>query len=324
MDKKAVESRHLSIAHLPLPLFASTMGLSGLALVWYRADELWGRGIIFAETMASLAAMALIAMVCGYLVKIYMYKDKALADITHPIRVNFLPAISIALILQGMLAAPGEWSLILWGSGAVLHLLFMLGMVSSWLLRQFDLNMLNPSWFIPAVGNVLIPIPAANAGYTEVAWFFFSVGIFFWLILMTLCYHRLIFGANLPDSLKPTVAILLAPPAVGYMAWVALNGEAAEPDIIGRMLYYKALFTFMLMLFQVPHLIRIQFYPSFWSYAFPMAAFTQASIHFVGNYAANAELLLMALVGLTTAIILLIFAMTIATLVSGRLLLPAE
>ncbi|WP_274521798.1 SLAC1 anion channel family protein [Halorhodospira halochloris] len=319
-DDKA-ESAGISIANLPLPLFAGTMGLAGLALVWHQVEGFWGRGEAFAEVIGVLAAIVFVAMLLAYASKLALYRQESLAEITHPVRLNFLPAVSISLILLGMLAGPGQLSLLLWGGGAALHLAFMLGIVTSWLLRQLDLNMLNPAWFIPAVGNVLVPIPAANAGYTEVAWFFFAVGIFFWLILMTLCYHRLIFGANLPEFLQPTLAVLLAPPAVGYLAWVSLTGEA-ETDIIGRMLYYKALFTFFLLLVQVPRLIKIPFYPSWWAYTFPLAAFSLASFHYVENLAPNAEPLLMALVGLTTLVILWVFVFTVVALLNGRLLKP--
>ena len=322
MGEEKVDLGGVSIAHLPLPLFAGTMGIAGLALVWHQVAEFWGTGEVFAETFTLLSALTFVTMFLAYIAKLVLHRKEAIAEMINPVRLNFLPAVSISLLLLGMLAAPGDWSVVLWGSGAALHLAIMLGIVSSWLLRQLELNMLNPTWFIPATGNVLVPIPAANAGYTEVAWFFFSIGLFFWLIIMTLCYYRLIFGTNLPDLLQPTLAILLAPPAVIYIAWVALNGDGEGADVVGRILYYKALFTFLLLLVQVPKLVRIPFYFSWWAYTFPLATFSLASFEYVRTIAPNAEPLLMTLVGFTTLVILLVFLITVVHLFSGKLLRP--
>lgn len=323
MKEDEAYSDSISLVHLPLPLFAGTMGLAGLALVWQRVDELWGVGAILADSITGLAVLAFITMFLAYAVKLIVYRQKAVPEMTNPIRLNFLPAISISLILFGIIAPAGYWSEVLWGAGAILHLILMLGIVTSWLLRQLELDMLNPAWFIPATGNLLVPIPAAHAGYTEVAWFFFSVGISFWLIILVLCYSRLIFGSNLPDFVRPTLAILLAPPAVAYLAWVSLNGST-EPDVIGRMLYYKALFTFFILLVQLPRLVSIPFFPSWWAYTFPLAAFSLASCHFVKIAIPSAEPFLVALVGLTTLVILLVFALTMVNVVSGRLLRSEE
>ncbi|MBK1735920.1 hypothetical protein CKO15_11650 [Halorhodospira abdelmalekii] len=313
----------VSLAYLPLPLFAGTMGLSGLALVWLQADMQWGIGATMATVIAWLALFAFLAMALAYSIKAWRYRTAVVNEITHPVRLNFLPTISISLILLGMLAPSGSVSLLLWGSGAGLHLLFMLGIVTSWLRRQLELSTLNPAWFIPAVGNVLVPIPAAHAGYVELAWFFFAVGLFFWLILMTLCYYRLIFGPNLPDFLQPTLAILLAPPAVAYVAWVALNGGALpEGDVLGRLLFYKALFTFLLLMVQVPRLLRIAFYPSWWAYTFPLAAFSLACLNYVPAQIPQATLWIVPVLGLTTLVVAIVFVRTLIGLFNGSLLRP--
>ncbi|MFW6379980.1 MAG: SLAC1 anion channel family protein [Halorhodospira sp.] len=312
----------VSLANLPLPLFTSTMGLAGLAQLWYRSHTYWDWPTVVGDGIALLAAASFIAMALAYALKGGLYPRSAWGEITNPVLINFLPAISISLVLLGALTTAEPLATILWASGAVLHLLIMLAIVTSWTLRQLELGVLNPVWFIPAVGNVVVPIPAAQAGYMEVAWFFFSVGIFFWLILMTMLYYRLIFAPNLPEFLLPTLFILLAPPAAGYLAWISLM-DGGEPGMVGRLLYYKALFTFLLVLIRVPHLLRLPYYPSWWGYTFPLAAFSMATQHFVqayfgpvGNVAA------MVLAGVTTLVIAAVFLATLLKLGSGALLRP--
>ena len=46
------------------------------------------------------------------------------------------------------------------------------------------------------------------------AWACFGVGVFFWGVMTGLLLIRLSFRPALPDPLVPTMAILVAPPAV--------------------------------------------------------------------------------------------------------------
>jgi tellurite resistance protein len=73
----------------------------------------------------------------------------------------------------------------------------------------------------------------------------------------------------------PTLFILFAPPAIGFIAWVRLNGGAL--DSLGRILYYFSLFMFFLVILQIPRLIKIRFFLSWWAYSFPLAAIALAS-----------------------------------------------
>ncbi|MDZ7809277.1 MAG: hypothetical protein U5L11_02915 [Arhodomonas sp.] len=61
------------------------------------------------------------------------------------------------------------------------------------------------------------------------SWFFFSVGLLFWIVLTD---HRrlprMIFHQPLPARLMPTLSILVAPPAAGFLSYLRLTG--GEPD----------------------------------------------------------------------------------------------
>lgn len=81
--------------------------------------------------------------------------------------------------------------------------------------------------------------------------------------------------APIVERLMPTLFILFAPPAIGFIAYVRLTGGGL--DSFGRILYYFSLFMFFLVLYQLPHLVKINFYLSWWAYSFPMAAKTLAS-----------------------------------------------
>jgi len=306
------------IASLPLPLFASVMGLSGLAMVWHAIETRWQLAPWPSAGLTLLAAAIFLVLIPAYALKALRYRDRVMAELRHPIRINFLPTISINLILLGILSRP--WleplSNALWLSGAGLQLVLTVLIVTVWLNSERPPNSLNPAWFIPAVGNVLVPMAAIPAGFELTAWFFFSVGMFFWIILGTLVFYRLIIGEALEPPMRPTLAILLAPPAVAFLAWLQLSGN--NPGA-GLMFYFIALLTFLLLIPQLPGFLKLPFFPSWWAYTFPLAAFTAASFHYAeltGAYGPAPLLLLAVAVNL---IIVTVAARTVLAVIRGEL-----
>ncbi|QIT55070.1 C4-dicarboxylate ABC transporter [Aquisalimonas sp. 2447] len=305
-------------SNLPLPLFAAVMGLSGLGLVWHAAESHWALTVPVSSLIGILSALVFVLLLAGYVCKAVNAPGAVLEEIRHPVRINFLPAISISLLLLGIqaqqvLPAASLW---LWGSGAVLHLALTVGIVTRWLGGEQPVAAINPAWFIPAVGNVLVPLAAAPAGYLQLAWFFFATGMLFWVVLGVMVFHRLITGPALEPPMRPTLAVLVAPPSVAFLAWLAMTGEAG---IGGTLLFYMAVITALLVLAQVPAFARLPFFPSWWAYTFPSAAFTVAVFRYTEATTVGGEALLVALTGAVTVLLIGISGMTLRAMYRGTL-----
>lgn len=95
-----------------------------------------------------------------------------------------------------------------------------------------------------------------------------------WLVLLVIAFNRIIFHSPLPEKLLPTLFILIAPPAVGFLSYLRLNGEL---DAAAQFLYNFALFTTLLLFSQLPRFLRLPFFLSWWAYTFPLAAMSVAS-----------------------------------------------
>ncbi|HQI73110.1 MAG TPA: SLAC1 anion channel family protein, partial [Smithella sp.] len=165
------------------------------------------------------------------------------------------------------------------------------------------------AWFIPVVGNILVPVAGVVHAPVEVSWFFFSIGLIFWVALFTILLYRLIFHNPLPERLLPTLFILIAPPAVGFISYIKLTGVI---DPTARILYYFGLFIFLLMMPQLKMLSRIKYYLSWWAYTFPLAALTIATIlmhHQVGLL--FFKYLAMVLLMIVSVVIIMLMVMTI-------------
>jgi tellurite resistance protein len=274
------------LRHFPVPLFAVVMGIAGLALAWQRSESVLQLPGVVSRAFAVMAAAAFVVIAAGYAAKAIRYPAEVIKELRHPVRVNFFATISIGLVLLAGLAYELSPALatVLWTVAAVLHLGFTLYVVSAWIHRTgIEVAHVSPAWFIPVVGNVLLPITGVRLYPIDVSWFFFSIGLVFWLVLLTIVMYRLFFHAPLPERLTPTLFILVAPPAVSCVSYVTLSGGV---DAFARILYYTAVFLTILLASNAMRFLRTPFFLSAWAYSFPLAAVTIASLmmtHRVGG-----------------------------------------
>ncbi len=270
-------SEHSRLEEFPVSFFAMVMGLSGLTIAWEKTQSMMGFESMIPQVLLGLTIAVFLTLVLIYTIKLLRYPKAVRGELGHPIKLSFFPAISISLLLlaiAGHQYAPA-FAAILWQVGTVLHFGFMLYILNSWVNHpHYKVIHMNPAWFIPAVGNVLVPVAGVGLGYVEVSWFFFSVGMLFWIMLLTIVFNRVLFHDPLPTKLEPTLFILIAPPAVGFISYVKLTGEI---DSMAHILYYLALFFSFFLLTQVARLSRLPFFLSWWAYSFPLAAVTIAS-----------------------------------------------
>ena len=270
--------RNERLKFFPISFFSITMGLSGLAIAVQRAETILGMPVGLGKPLAWLTAVVFSVLLALYLSKIVFYLDEVGKELSHSIKLSFFPAISISMVLLSIafLNVQHQISAVLFTAGASLHLIFTLFVLSRWISRStFETHHSNPSWFIPVVGNILVPIAGVEFGQIEISWFFFSIGVVFWLVLMALIFNRIIFHQPLPEKLLPTFFILIAPPAVGFIAYVKLTGGI---DSFARVLYYFALFIVLLLIALCRNFYGIKFYLSWWAYSFPVAAVSIASM----------------------------------------------
>lgn len=292
------------LKHFPVAWFAVVMGLGGLTIAWERAEEILQLPFHASPALLGLATLAFSILTVLYSAKYLKYRDAVNAEWKHPITLNFVPTFSIGLILLAIAWLPYNtgYSYLLWFFGSSIQLLLTLYIVSRWVHHpQFEIIHLNPAWFIPVVGNILVPIAGVQHAPVEISWFFFSLGLMFWPILLAIIFYRIIFHGSLPERLLPTLFILIAPPAVGFVSYVTLTGTV---DALAQILYNGGLFFTLLLFFQARWFARLKFFLSWWAYSFPLAAVTVASLVMVRHTGSLVYLRLSGLLlGITSVVI---------------------
>lgn len=265
------------LQYFPVSWFATVMGLAGFTVAWHQAELIFGFGLKLSPALLGLTILLFLSLLGCYGLKAIRFPAAIAAEFAHPVKLNFFPTISISLVLLSVALLPYSHTLsyLLWVTGAVLHLSFTLYVLSAWVHHtHFEINHISPAWFIPVVGNILVPIAGVGHASAEISWFFFSIGLLFWLVLLTIIFYRMFFHQPLPARLLPTLFILIAPPAAGFISWVQLTGNV---DAFARILYYTAIFLTLMLLTQTRRFLKLQFSLSWWAYSFPMAAITIAT-----------------------------------------------
>jgi tellurite resistance protein len=318
-DQSKVDVRP-QLKYVPVSFFAAVLGLTGATIAWQRAERLLALPFAISGVALILSLAAFLSIAIIYALKIARHFDAVKREFAHPVKINFFPTISISLLLFSIafLRLNHDISRYVWIAGTVAHLALTIAILSAWMQRStLQIQHINPAWFIPVVGNIIVPIAGVDHAPAEISWFFFSVGLIFWIALFTLVLYRLIFHQPpLPERLIPTLFIMMAPPAIGFISYIKLMEHAIsgfELDSFARILYYIGLFLFMLLLVQYRQFVTIPFYLSWWAYSFPTAAITIATVLMAAKtglifFQALAYMLLVALVALITLLLVRTFS----------------
>ncbi len=299
-----MEFNKRSLQHMPIQLFAIIMGLSGFAIMLGKAYHIIDMPYWLYLSVLFMDSVLFLLIFTAYLFKIILYFDDVKKEFYHPIKSSFMAAISVSMLLLSIAFydyAP-TLSILLWYIGTPLQLFFTLVVIRYWIDNDLKVVHSNPAWFIPIVGNMLVPIIGVESAPIYVSLFFFAIGMFFWIVLFTIMINRIVFHHPLAKKLIPTFFIFIAPPAVGFVSYFRITNGSI--DMFSIFLYSIGLFTLILLLFMLRMYDTKQFFISWWAYTFPLASITIATLmmemvfHNMFTY-----LLSIALIFLTTSVV---------------------
>ncbi|SKC04134.1 SLAC1 anion channel family protein [Alkalitalea saponilacus] len=264
------------IKYFPITAYTVIMGLSGLTLIFSKYGQLGWLPDTFYNVALWAVSSLFVAISIMYLLKRVMFPEEVMAEYRHPIRINFFPTISISLLLlsiafEGYNKTVSAW---LWWPGVALQTWFALNAISYWIQHNYQIQHFNPAWFIPAVGNVLVPVSGIEHAPMIISYFYFSSGMFFWIVLFVIFLYRVVFHGQLAEKFIPTFFILIAPPAVGFISYMKFFPSW---DGFSMFMLMMALFFVLLLAKMGKSFTKLRFFMSWWAFTFPMTAITVAT-----------------------------------------------
>jgi len=274
-DIKLLPSNRLQF--FPVMMFAIVMGLSGLTIVFQKAHEILNINKIFGNILVFVDTIIFAIVLLFYILKLFKYFDEVKKEFSHPIRINFFAASAISFLLVSIVYQPINLQVSgsLFFIGTTMQTFFTFYTIQFWINKNLEIVHSNPAWFIPIVGNVLVPVAGVGIIDNNFLMYYFSVGMFFWIVLTSLLINRIIFHNQLANKFMPTLFIFIAPPAVSFIAYVKMTGEF---DIFASILFNLALFFSFLLIFMYKNFLNLQFFISWWAFTFPLAAVTIAAM----------------------------------------------
>lgn len=312
--------RH-TIANLPINLFAAVMGLTGLSLAWREAAKVTEIPAWPGEIIGWLAAGTFVTLAGGYITKWVRHPAAVAREFSHPVQGNFFATIAIGLLLLSAFlgrysAAAGQTA---WIVGLTLTFALAYVVARRFLTSPENAEHTLPPLLIPGVATLDIAVTGKTMPFAwahEINLFAFAVGSVIATIFITLIFARLRHHDPLPPAARPSMMVLVAPFAVGFLAYTNLVGTV---DMLASVLFY---FAFFLMLVLSPMVFRshVPFSVDWWAISFPLAAFSIAFFRYAE--AAGTDLLrtlAVIMFAFLAGAIGVVFVRTMNEILSGKL-----
>jgi tellurite resistance protein len=310
-----------SVRNLPVSLFASVMGLSGLALAWRLAHSSLGAPAFVGEAIGAFALGVFLLISLGYLTKLAKHPEAVHAEFHHPVAGNFFGTIVISVLLLSAVVGPysAPAARTIWTVGVLATFALSFVVVSRLLKGQVDASHAVPAWIIPCVATLDIPVTGGQmsmAWASEINLLASAVGTVMALVLFAMIVSRLVHRDPLAPAMTPSLMILVAPFAVGFLAYSNIVGGI---DRFAALLFYFGLFIFAVL---APKVFRrsVTFSAAWWAVGFPMAALVNAALKYA-EFRASAPLWVLAVVllGALSVVLAVLTVRTVRIALNGKL-----
>jgi C4-dicarboxylate transporter/malic acid transport protein len=307
--------KNMSVAWFSFNLATSAIILSSFALANLEHATILKE---LAKILAYINTATFAIIAIFYSIRVVIGWKSFSQMLRHPVQGPFLSVIPIATMLLSL-----DWSLVLnnitvasvfFYAGLILHtILFIIIMYRLERHPGIEVRYMNPGWYMPAVGNVLVPyvgaVLIAHGVHISrsLMGIYLGTGTIMWISLFTIWLYRAIFYSPPPPRLMATTWINLAPPTVIPLSYEALlgftpdvykvligtsKGVQQNPAILKLLISFFDFFYYtfwgvagllltVIIAITVDYLVKrqVEFAESWWAFVFPLAAYTISTIH---------------------------------------------
>ena len=247
------------IEKIPLPICGVILALFSL-------------GNLLNDTHPLLKAIcATVGMIFLILIisKLILYPEKIKADFQNPILTSNSGTFSMSLMLLSTYLSPFMPNIAfgIWILGVALHILLMIYFTSHFIIHNFNILTVYPSYWIVYVGITMGAITAHAHNLEEIGIIFFIVGFIAMILTMPLIIYRYIKYTDIPNGNKPLICIFTAVLSILIVGYINSFNTISNEFLMVMYIFACILYIFAFVKFIEYR--NLEFYPSFAAFSFP-------------------------------------------------------
>ena len=247
------------IEKIPLPICGVILALFSL-------------GNLLNDTHPLLKAIcATVGMIFLILIisKLILYPEKIKADFQNPILTSNSGTFSMSLMLLSTYLSPFMPNIAfgIWILGVALHILLMIYFTHHFIIHNFNILTVYPSYWIVYVGITMGAITAHAHNLEEIGIIFFIVGFIAMILTMPLIIYRYIKYTDIPNGNKPLICIFTAVLSILIVGYINSFNTISNEFLMVMYIFACILYIFAFVKFIEYR--NLKFYPSFAAFSFP-------------------------------------------------------
>ncbi len=246
------------IKKIPLPISGVILGFAALGNLLQSYSEP-------IRLICGLIAFILsLLLIC----KIIMYPSMIKEDMKNPIMAGVSATFPMALMLLSTYVKPfiGQGAIYIWYLGILIHLALIIYFTINFILK-FNIKKVFTTYFIVYVGIAVSSVSAPAFEKTNIGTLAFWFAFISCLLLLIVVTYRYIKYKDIPNPAKPLFCIYAAPVSLCLAGYMQSIQTKSLPMII--FLGTLSLIIYLIVLFKLPKLLKLPFFPSYSAFTFP-------------------------------------------------------
>lgn len=245
------------IKQIPIPIAGVILGITSLGNLIQE----------YSETLRLVCGGIGAILALLLLLKFIIHPRQIIEDYQSPIIASVSATIFMSIMQLSTYAYPfvGSIAYVTWLMAIVAHLILMIWYAKKFLLR-FCLEEVFPTCFITYVGIIVGSVTSATFHQEIVGHVLFWLGFSLYVIAFIMISYRYM-KVEIPESAKPLFCIYTAPMSLSLAGYLTVVQDVSFAFVL--VLEILAQLLYIMVLFQLPKLMSLSFYPSFAAFTFP-------------------------------------------------------
>lgn len=243
------------------------------------------------------------------ILKIVSHPQNVKEDFKNPVLLSSFGTFSMSIMLLSTYLTQFSSSIAyaIWIIGIVLHILLMIYFTYHFMIRNFDISNVYPSYWIVFVGITMAAITSAVHNAPEIGFLFFIIGFIAMLLTMPLMFYRYIKKPDVPDVNKPLICIFTAIFSILIVGYINSASEMSPEFLL--IMYIIACIFYIFAFIKLIEYRNLDFYPSFSAFTFPFVISALATKGVLGKIGSNLILNSIAEIEMVVAIIVVLYVL---------------